>query len=200
MLTNLKRLDLGERRFEAGASLSQLSTLRDLRALCLAKCYFMEGGAMQVAGLANLPSLTALDISCWCGVNEAVCAAVTCISSLVHLNVSGTAVTDEGLEELVGMRHLRSLDASYCMEVRGYSLARDLNPTSSLTILNLCECKKVSDARLRFSLRHSPASMDGQQAALQPPWAARFPALAGSRLCAVSLRGCHQLARTHLHR
>jgi Leucine-rich repeat (LRR) protein len=199
-LTNLLELDLGERRFEADAELQQLSVVTALRTLQLRKCYFMDGGAQQVAGLSSLPRLSSLDMSYWCSVGDPVISIVSGLSSLTHLNISRTRVSDAGMSKLLRLPRLSILDASYCLDLRGHGLTR-LENSTSLTMLNLSECKKLPDIRVRFSMRHSPQLQVMDVNSLRDEFMAKATSYGPTPgLTAVSLRGCHKVSRQTLQR
>eukprot|EP00193_Tetraselmis_chui_P012172 CAMPEP_0177774322 /NCGR_PEP_ID=MMETSP0491_2-20121128/13425_1 /TAXON_ID=63592 /ORGANISM="Tetraselmis chuii, Strain PLY429" /LENGTH=337 /DNA_ID=CAMNT_0019292653 /DNA_START=148 /DNA_END=1157 /DNA_ORIENTATION=- len=97
-------------------SISILSILQQLQALCLARTKGLSD--VGVDSLSTLPALTHVSLSGCFEVTSAGCAKLGGIASLTSLNLEGCAnVDDSVIAQFTNLINLQTLNLSYCSQV-----------------------------------------------------------------------------------
>jgi len=126
--------------------LASLSRFRKLRSLNFIACNLSPATIKYLS--EQLSHLISLNMT-WCSISDLCLEHLPLFATLKHLSLQDSHITDKGLLKLENLRHLSSLNLSFCNSISDKGIMHAVKYLKNIESLNLSWCSEITDLSLQ---------------------------------------------------
>jgi len=131
--------------------ISYLSRFRKLRSLNFIACNLSPTTIKFLS--EQLSHLVSLNMT-WCSISDVCVEHLPLFSTLKHLSLQDSRITDSGLARLEHLKYLNSLNLSFCNHITDRGIMHAVKYLKNIESLNLSWCLEITDLSLQHIGTH----------------------------------------------
>jgi len=128
-----------------------LSRFKKLRSLNFIGCNLSPATIKYLS--EQLSHLISLNMT-WCSISDPCVEHLPLFSTLKHLSLQDSRITDSGLAKLEHLRQLSSLNLSFCNQITDRGVMHAVKYLKNIESLNLSWCSEITDSSLQHIGTH----------------------------------------------